>query len=312
MFYALLSVILPTFGVIAVGVLARRLGIWKESAVEVLNKYAYYIALPALIFLSIVSFPLEAFLNPQTLKMIGGALFIHAALALVIVLVGIVGGLSRATQATSAMLMTFGSTAYMGIPFVAYLVGGNATAYASLLSVALVVTLIVLHTLLLNRADRSSSAKSNMISFLELPFVWAVVLGMGWLLLNLPPVPTPLYRFLDVLAGSAGPTALLGIGAFLFRIRPAQIPWGTSSLAALVKVLVLPLLVFITLRWIGLEDILVVVATSLAAVGTAVTCFVMAEEHHVGTKETAGTILLSTILSLLTLSVISYVWLTRI
>lgn len=308
MLSALLSVILPTFGVIGIGVLARRVGIWKQSSVDVLNKYAYYIGLPALIFVHVVSLAPAELFNTQNFVMIGGTLLIHIAVAVSMVLIGLVFKLSRDTRAVSPMLVTFGSTAYLGIPFVTYLVGGEGTAYASLLSVALVVILILFHTVILNQFDRTPSTKNKLLSLLELPFVWAVILAVGWISLNLPPLPVAVFRFLEVIAGSAGPTALLGIGAFLYGIRPFQIPWGRAVLYTMIKISVVPLLTFFALAWLGLDDVRLVVAVSLSAVSTAVTCFVLAEEHRVGIKETGGAILASTLLSLISLSVISYVW----
>ena len=306
MISALLSVILPTYGVIGIGIFARHVGIWKDNAVDVLNKYAYYIALPALIFLNVVSMQTDELLNANTLKMIGVTLAIHLAIVGATLVFEKVRKTPRETRAASPMLMTFGSTAYMGIPFVTYLVGGTAIAYASLLSVALVVVMIIIHTIILNKLDRLPSTKNNFTSFLELPFIWAVVLALGYLFLKLPPLPTPIIKFLEVLAGSAGPTALLGIGAFLHRIKPSQVPWGKSIFYAVVKVIILPLAVFLTMNALGLEKTYIIVAVALSAVGTGVTCFVLAEEHKIGTKETAGTILVSTILSLLSLSALSF------
>ena len=305
MISALLSVILPTFGVIAIGIFARHIGIWKDNAVEVLNKYAYYIALPALIFLNVVSMQTSELLNSQTLIIIGLTVAIHFVIIIVTLLIEKIYKVNRETRAASPMLMTFGSTAYMGIPFVTYLVGGKATAIASLLSVALVVVMIIVHTMILNKLDRLPSTQNNFISFLELPFIWAVVLALGWLFLKFPPLPMPIIRFLETLAGSAGPTALLGIGSFLHCIKPSKVPWTKSIFYSLIKVIVLPLTIFVTMNALGLEKTFTVIAVALSAVGTGVTCFVMAEEHKIGTKETAGAILVSTFLSLISLTLIS-------
>lgn len=309
MLSSLLAIILPTFGVIAVGVFARRIGIWAKQSVDGLNKYAYYIALPALIFTNIIALPRAELVSGKNLLMIGGTLGIHMLIAAAVMFFGWIFKISREHRAVSPMLTTFGSTAYLGIPFVTYLIGEKGAAYASLLSVVLVTVLIFIHTIVLNDLDKMPGTKNTFKSLAELPFLWTVLIGVAWVLFNLPALPLPLARFFDVLAQSAGPVALLGLGAFLYDVRPAQIPWGAAFLYAAIKVFVLPLLVFAALSWLGIDGIQLITAVSLSAVASGATCFVLAEEHRIGIKETGGTILVSMVFSFFALSFISYLWL---
>ena len=66
----LLTSIVPTFGVLGAGWLCRRIGIWDKNAVGVLNSYAYYIALPALIFQSLLASGIGSRFSVDDAKMI--------------------------------------------------------------------------------------------------------------------------------------------------------------------------------------------------------------------------------------------------
>ena len=57
---ALFIIVAPIFALILLGWVARRFGLVKESAVDVLTGFVYYIALPALIVQSLLSIQWDA------------------------------------------------------------------------------------------------------------------------------------------------------------------------------------------------------------------------------------------------------------
>lgn len=308
MFSLLLAVVLPTFGMIAIGMLARRFKIWNESAVPVLNKYAYYMALPALIFTSLTNMSRVDLFNSANAVLVGGVLLAHLIIFAIAAVVLRSLKFSRDLRAVGPMLMTTGATAYIGIPFASYLIGPEGAAYAALLSVFLIVILLFANITLLERAHGCCSNKKILIDLIELPFIWAVLIGGAWVYFGLA-LPLALSRFLTVLAESAGPTALLGFGAFLYGLKPEQIPWGRSIFFGVVKVLAPTALTVILLSWFGVTGARFVVGVIMAAVSTAISSFLLAEEYKIGKKEAAGAILVSTIASFLMLSLVGWFWL---
>ena len=311
MISTLLSIILPTFGIIGVGYLSRRIKIWNKSSVDVLNNYAYYIALPALIFQSLVGANLRSTFNLTDAFFIVIVVGLHIAIILFAsgILFLLKKRINHQTRAVFPMLITFGSTAYLGIPFATYAFGAEGTVYASLLSVALVTILLFIHISILNKFTTLKVDHNVLKSMFELPFLWAVLVGVSWPVFNLPELPIFVSRFLDTLAGSAGPTALLGLGTFLYDLNPKDIPWRSAFIASFLKVTVPSVLIFVILSSLGFHGIRLVVGTAMAATSSAVTCFILSEKYKLGERLTAGTILLSVFFSLAGLSLLSYLWL---
>lgn len=308
MISALLATIVPTFGIIGIGWIARRVGIWEKSSVKVLNNYAYYIALPALMFLSIIRSDFATSFHRSSLLLISGVLLAHGLLFLLVVIVSVLPKIPRDLRATMPMLAILGNTAYLGIPFATYAFGDQGTAYASLLSVMLLIVFIFASLVVLNRFGKPADDDPALKKILELPFLWAVLLGILWPLFSLPALPLFLSRFIEILAQSAGPTALLGLGTFLYDLDLDDIPWAKAGCIGATKVVAPALISFALLRFFDVSGILLAIGVSLSSVSTAVTAFVLSTQYRVGERLTAGTILLSTFFSLITLSLVSFLW----
>lgn len=308
MISALLATIVPTFGIVGIGWIARRVGIWEKSSVKVLNNYAYYIALPALMFQGIVRGELRNYFSATDVKFIVGVIVAHVIVFLFALALYAVHRVARDVRATAPMLTVLGNTAYLGIPFATYAFGERGTAYASLLSVALLTIFIFASIAVLNRFGKPAHDESALIKILELPFLWAVLLGLLWPIFQLPALPLFIGRFIEILAQGAGPTALLGLGTFLYDLELRDIPWAKASFLGGIKVIAPTLLAFFILQALNVSGILLAVGVSISAVSTAVTTFVLASEYRIGERLTAGTILVSTFFSLIALSTISALW----
>ena len=70
MLLEVISITAPIFIVIAIGFLIRKKNIISEDGVSLLNKIAYNIGLPSLIFLSITNYNLSDIFNVQLVKVI--------------------------------------------------------------------------------------------------------------------------------------------------------------------------------------------------------------------------------------------------
>lgn len=308
MISALLATIVPTFGIIGIGWLARRVGIWEKSSVKVLNNYAYYLALPALIFQSLLRSDIGKYFGSQDVKLLLGVLAAHVAVFLLVALFCVAARLPKELRATAPMLATLGNTAYLGIPFATYAFGAEGTAYASILSVLLLTVFIFASIGALNRFGRPEGDESALKKILELPFLWAVVAGLLLSFAGITAFPLFLSHFIGILADSAGPTALLGLGTFLYDLEIKDIAWTRASILGGIKVVAPTLLAFVLLRAFGVTGVLLAIGVAVSGTSTAVTTFVLATQYRIGERLTAGTILVSTFFSLIVLSLVSALW----
>jgi len=69
---AVLNVVLPVFGIGLAGYLCGRFGVLGAASSEALNAFVYYVALPALFFISMARMPLRDILNWPFLFAYGG------------------------------------------------------------------------------------------------------------------------------------------------------------------------------------------------------------------------------------------------
>ena len=60
---AILTVVFPVFAIIAVGYLAGRRGLLGEASSEALNRFVYWVALPAFLFGAMATFDLAVVWN---------------------------------------------------------------------------------------------------------------------------------------------------------------------------------------------------------------------------------------------------------
>ncbi len=307
MLSSLLAIIVPTFGIGAVGWFCRKRGIFDGAAVHGLNAYAYYVALPALIFESVFQQALHARLTASDVRYLIGLAVAHVVVLLLGALV-----LSRArreVRATGPMLLAFGSTAYLGIPFSTFAFGPEGTVYAALGSVVLVVVVLFVSLVTLNRHGKREAPIATWHQLLELPFLWIVLLGALLPLVGVRALPEFVGRTIAILAGSAGPTALLALGAFQYGLKLDRIPWGRATALVVGKIVLPAVATYLILMLLGVSGLPLAVGTALAATSVAVTAFVLSDEYRIGRELTAGALITSTPASLVALTLVSWLWL---
>jgi len=307
MLSSLLAIIVPTFGIVAVGWFCRARGIFNSGAVHGLNAYAYIIALPALIFESIFQQATRSHLTAMDVRYLAGIAIAH----LLVLAIGtlVLRWSRRDIRAIGPVLLAFGSTAYLGIPFATFAFGPEGTVYAALGSVVLVVVVLFASLVTLNRHGKRETPVATWHQLLELPFLWVVLAGALLPMMGIRTLPEFLSRTIAILAGSAGPTALLALGAFQYGLKLDRIPWGWASTIGIAKVVLPAAATYVVLALLGVSGLPLAVGTALAATSVAVTAFVLSDEYRIGRELTAGALIASTPASLAALTLISWLWL---
>ena len=298
---SVLAIAAPVFIIIAMGYVTARRGWIDQAGFRGINAFVFAVATPALLFAS------------GTAGHSGGgraavAFFIAAFALYGAVLLG--GRLLRWPLTRSgpmALDVTFGNTVMMGIPII-FAAFGQAG-----LSILLVI--LALHALLLlttgtvvaeiaahARARPWAVARAAAGGVLRNPIVVAVFAALAVALAGLQ-VPGALRRTLEMLGAAGPPTALFALGASLtsFNIVAA---WRQTSMTLLLKLAVLPVLVWLCCRLVGLSPLETAVATVTAALPTGANAFLMASRYRIGAAESGAAVLVSTALSMLTLPVV--------
>jgi malonate transporter len=296
----LLTVLAPVFIIIGLGWLAAVLRLFGPAAQKGTQEFCFKVGMPALLFL-----------GGTTGGSAGGpaALVFFAVAVPMFILSAATGGLLLRLSAPRAAMFglnaSYGNTAMMGVPIV--LAGWGPEGLSHLLGI------IALHSVLLlplataltefglnARAPVRRILRSTLTSLLYNPIVLAVLVALAWHGLHLP-VPVVLQKTLTLLGNAAPPAALFCMGATLAGFSPR----GAAAqvvLACLGKLLVMPALVFLLGRAVGLAPLPLTVAVITAGLPTGANAFLLAQRYATEEGVSGATVLITALLSVGTLS----------
>jgi predicted permease len=308
----LVDTLAPLVVLIFLGGCLARIRFLGQAFMADLNKLAFWIALPALLFTSANR---AASPDAQTWRLLAvlfsGTVFITlAALGTSLAWRMPVG--ARGTLMQSAFR---GNLAYIGIPVLAYSFtetqadgGGRAMATAVVVMVLTMAFYNILAVIVL-QASRHSATGADWRQLARAiatnPLLLAGLLGLLVPVLGVT-LPSFLQRALESLGAAAVPIALMCIGGSLVTTRlRGRRSWIVTG--ALLKVAVLPVLVFLMSRFAGLGPVEQRIALVLSCCPTAAAAFVMARQMGGDEALASGTIALSTLFSFISLAVALWV-----
>jgi predicted permease len=299
------SLVLPVFAIIVTGWLAGELGYLSRSLADALVHFAYNVAMPALLIVTIAQEPARNLLEWRFLLAFGGGSLICFALVFLAVRAGGKHDLASSTIHGMAAAMT--NTGFVALPILHAIYGQPAVLPAAVATVFVAAVMFPITVILLERdADARGPARSAGLvkQILLNPMVLSTLIGLVWAITGLP-IPATVAAYLNMIAAALTPCALFAIGLGL-SVEGLRSNLGTSFTLAAVKLVVMPLIVYGLCLITGLNPLYTVAAVICAAVPTAKTVYVLAHEHKVEERLVAATVSVTTMLSVATLLVALY------
>ena len=301
-----LSIVLPVFGLIGLGVIGGRSNLFPEAAVNGLSNFVLYVAVPALLFRTIVrSRPFDA-LNFDIVFAYYGASFVVmiGALALGRYVFGLAGG----ERASFAMGSMFSNTTLLGVPLV-FATWGEAglvplMVVITLHSLLFATVFFVLHDMAQSGAvGWASAVRLAARSIVTNPVIISIAVGLAWAFLGLG-LPGFVSSIIDMLGDATIPAALFAVGAALAQFRVAGNVQHAMTMAG-IKLVVHPLLVFAAAHWLfDLSALELAVVTLTAALPGGLMVFLVAQSYGVYVARAGTSLVLSTAGGVFTLSVL--------
>lgn len=288
----LLQLILPVFGMIALGVVLRRVH-WVEGAAETsLLRLVIYLCFPCLIFESVVANPALRSASNLLLPPLVGAVTTLGGMGLAWLTAGWLGmgvGTGRRTFTLSAGL---GNYSYMALPILTGLFGTDIRAVLFVHNIGIEATLWSFGVLVLSGLSPREGWKRVFN-----PMVITLVVSVGFNLGGVGPhLPRLLLDFVHALAGCAIPLGLLltGINLANYLGEPKTLfdPKVTLGSIAL-RFAVLPLVFILLARFLPCSLDLKRVIVVQGAMPAAVIPIILAK-HYGGRPLTAVQIVLGT------------------
>ena len=274
----LLGVVLPIFALILAGYVAA-VTRWVDAAgFAGLNGFAFGLAAPALLFAG------------GTAGHGGGgaaalAFFLGVSTLYAVTLLLARSRLGLAQAGTLALNVTFGNSVMMGIPLIAAAYGQPGVAVLlgilALHSLVLLGTATVVAEVAQNPGARAGPLlRVTVGGVLRNPIVMAVMLALLWSWFGWP-VPGWTRATLELLGAAAPPVSLFCLGGSLhgFDARGAA---RQTAVTVVLKLAVLPVLVWGFGAAMGLGRLEMAVAVTAAALPTGANAFLLARRYGVG------------------------------
>jgi predicted permease len=305
-----LEVTLPVFALVLCGWLSARRRLLSEEAVEGINAFVFWFALPAMLLRAV---------SAQPVSQIADARFLLAYLAAAMLMffvsraLAAADGADRVSRTGLAFAASHGNIGYLGLPLLAQL-GDPSRLPAMVMAIVVDILVVIVMSIVLFEFARSHGGgdevpvlrrvRGALGGLLRTPLILGIAAGLVLSVTGIT-LPVPAATFVDLLASAAGPCALFAIGASLGARRVSLERRVGGLLVA--KLIVHPALVAGIMALLGVDARLAAIGVLAAALPTASNAFILSQRYGVDTRPIGAAIVAGTFISAATVSLV--IWL---
>ncbi|WP_457094510.1 AEC family transporter [Microvirga sp. P5_D2] len=289
----LLMIVLPVFGLIGIGYVARQTGFVSERMGEGLSEFVFTLSVPCLIFRTLVRADIPE-VQPW-----GYWISYFVGVAVVWIAAMLIGRSFFGLKGVSGVVAGFSAgqanTVFVGVPMILKAYGdAGAVPLFLLIAVHLPVTMTLATVL---AEGRQASPLIILRRLVTHPIVVGILAGSA-----LRPIasyiPAPGWQVLDLIASAAVPCALISMGIALRRYglqTGLKLPMIISAL----KLIVHPLIVLLLATHVfDMPPVWAGVAVLFASCPSGINAYLFAERYNEGVALASSAVTLSTILAL--------------
>ena len=287
--------VIVLFLLIGAGAAAVKTGVLKAEGRQTLSNLLVYLVVPAMI---VHSYMME--FSEEILRNLLAAfgLSIFAILIGTVITLALTHRQKDRRAPIFRFACVFSNAAYMGFPLISALFGSEGLLYAS---AYVTVFNILLWTMGYGMVSGSSSPKEVARSLVRTPVLYAIVVGLGIYLLQIP-LPTLITQPLELLAGVNTPLSMLITGMLIAAgdVRSIVTDKHIWKLAS-VRMLLIPAATLALFGVLGFHGTAAQVVTLLECCPAAAITSVFAVQFGHDEHFAAGSVVLTTLLSIVTL-----------
>ncbi|MEP0324942.1 AEC family transporter [Bauldia litoralis] len=310
----IVNIVLPVFGLIAIGYGVAWSRLLDRTVGEALADFVFVIAIPMLIFRTIATADFSGAEPWRIWLPYFAALAVMWAIGDLLIRklfgrdarAGLVGGVSA----------SYSNTVLVGIPLIIAAYGNDGAVAIALIVAVHMPSLMVASAILIVRAERRDGVsepgggarvivRTVVVNLVTNPIIIGLVLGLLWRLIDLPYEGLPA-TLINRLADVAATLALFAMGMSLRKYGMRRnIPAGIAL--SVVKLILMPGLVLLFARYVvPMPPVWVKVAVVAAACPTGVNAYLLASRFRTGEALASNTISISTAFAVATVTL----WMT--
>lgn len=305
---ATMLIVAPVFALIAAGYASVLFRFVSEGAHKGISEFAFSIAIPALLFRTIV---VSEFPDVSSYRMWGAY---YGALALIWIAALAISALLRERRedredgVVFAIGSVYGNVVMLGIPLVLSALGNEAAGPMSLIlsvNTPLLWLCGILQMELVSRKRTGSPLaviRPVLADLARNPLMLGIGFGVVWRFtgLGLNPVVD---KTIELLAQAGSPAALIALGITLFRFEVRGEMLSVVAISAL-KLLAMPAVAFVLAKLMNLPPIVTGVVVLFAAMPTGANAYIFAVQYQRLVNPVSGAVALGTLLAAVTLPVV--------
>jgi predicted permease len=286
--------------IVALGMLSRKIGIFKAEHAKTLSSYVYYFGLPALFFAKLSSLDLFS-LDPN---MVLGTLLPTILLLAILLILKVINLIKKDTYILLSLSISFGSYAFFGVAFFETFQGGKWLEM-SIIAASLLGVLGIISTLsLLEYANQQKQSGGFLSKIFTNPLILSILIGT---IVSLTGVQLSFLNNAFSLVGqTSSALAIFVLGMFIFdRFSPAIIK--EALLLSIFRMVGLPLAAYLTIHFIvGTSSEISNFLLLENSMPAAIALVVFAERYDYKVSETAGIVSLTSIFSFIGITAVYY------
>lgn len=235
---------------VGLGMLFRKIEAFPDQTAQVLNMFALYVALPAVILLKIPHLEFsDEMLVPAIVPWV--MLVISASL---VFLAGRRFSWSRGTIGVLLLVVPIGNTSFMGVPMVNAFFGEAGIPYLIIYDqIGTMLIFAIYGSIILALYGREGTVNIGDVAKRALLFPPTMALLIGLLMRNWP-YPVPVIKGLETLAAMLTPLVMTAIG-FQLRIRLSPNVLQPLAYGLAIKLAIAPLVALAGCRLLGISNL---------------------------------------------------------
>jgi len=287
----------PLFLAIFAGIIFSRTKSASEDWVEILNKYALRIGLPALVIASLLRIE-PGGENYVRLVVVNSVYFVVCML--LAFPISYIFRFSKQVKRALFLILSYGNVAYLGIPVLRNAFGEAAVPVAGIISSVYIFWLLTLGiTLIELNGDNNFKFRQLIVHQFKNPLMISVFAGLLIVFFDFK-LPEVLTDTIQLFASSVTAVVLFSLGIFLGLHHAGNLKDWSSALAwSVVIMLVLPFLFYLSIRNSGMDSMQFKATILESAMPLGLTPYALAVQYKLETSLVARIVVLSTLLSML-------------
>jgi len=298
--------VLVLFLLIIAGIGIKKLKIVTDHINDEISRLVINVCLPAFILSSMdFDFSLDVLINSGMLVVLSFSIYGMSIL--------IAKGLTKAVSVKGAArdvyeyVAVFPNCGFMGYPVLHAAFGEEAVFYAAIYNLSFSVLVWSYGVFIMSRSHRDTAEKRSVFSIIKSsvnPAMVAVFIGFMMFLTGIK-LPGPIHQTVKMIGSTTTPLSMMFIGFILAEVHPKELlnDWRDFALTVH-RLVILPLLVFVILRVIGITGITLIIPVVITAMPAAANSAIIASRYKSDFKLASKLIFITTLFSIITIPIV--------